>query len=386
MNRRFLCLILSFYMLLTITGCWNNRDLSELAIASAFGIDRTEDGKVMVSVQILQPSAAKAGGKDGGGGDKKGYVVVSNTADTIFGALREMLSRVSLRIFYSSAQVIIIGEDAARAGIEDYIDFTLRDHETQFKTLVAVSKGTTAKEILEKEFDLSNVPGAYIRDILNNADSRAFNKNMILLEVARELATEGKELSIGAIKIDGNTPSAEGMAVFLKGKMAGWLDSFETRGYMLATGRLEGTIIEVADPQGSKKQLAIEVQKTNKKQSIEFNSHGKPEVNIEIGIQANIGEQYAGGSMKEDEIARLIAVSCNKKVKNEILQTITKCQKEYKSDIFGFGAKVFDVAPDYWKSVREKWNPEIFPELKVNIEVKTKILRSGLIGKSIEVK
>ncbi|MCX7924069.1 MAG: Ger(x)C family spore germination protein [Clostridia bacterium] len=385
MKRLFLFLI-TIGILLTSTACWNNRDLTELSIATAFGIDRTKDGKTMVSVQIVKPSEAQAGGKEGGGGSKKGFVVVSNTADTVFGALREMLSKVNNKIFYSSSQIIVIGEDAARDGIEDFLDFTLRDHETQFKQLVIVSKGVTAKEILEQEYDLSKVPGAYLRDTVNNIEARGFSKSMMLIEVARELATEGRELCMGTVQKKGTTTDISGIAVFLMDKLVGWLDPFESRGYMFVMGRVKSTLLEVDDPQKPDKQVGIEIQKTSSERKLEWTKNGKPSFTVKIKVQGNIGEQYGGhGAMKETEILKAVTESCNNKIKREALLAIRKCQAEYKSDILGFGMKVFDDTPNYWKSIRDKWNSDFFPNIEVNVEVESKILRSGLLDKPIEV-
>ncbi len=385
MIKKIMLSALCVSLMLNFTGCWNNRDLSEIAISSALGIDRTDDGKALVSVQILKPSSAKAGGKETGGGDGKGFVVVSNTADSVFGALRGMLSKVDNKIFYSSSQVIIIGENAAKAGIKDYLDFTLRDHETQFKLLVAVSKGVTAKEILEQEYDLSKVPGAYVRDTLDNSESRGFSKKMMLIEVARDLVNEGKELCIGTIKKEGKTTETEGMAVFQKDKLVGWLDSFETRGYMFITGRVQSTIIEVEGLGDLNKQVAIEIQKSSSKVTLEWADDGKPIYTVKIQAQGNIGEQHVQ-TKKEPEFIKSVTESCTQKIRKEAKLTIKKCQEEYMSDIFGFGALLFDKNPSYWKSVSNQWNQEVFPKIETRIEVDLKIVRSGLVNKPIEVR
>jgi len=387
MIKRIAFLLLSFIVLITNTGCWNNRDLSELSISTAFGIDETEDGKTMVSVQIVNPSAAKNSGNDSGGGSGNtgnSFVVVSYTDDTVFGALRKMLAKVNKKIFYSSAQVIVIGENAARSGIKNYLDFILRDHETQFKNIVVIAKGGTAKEVLEQKYDLSKVNGAFLSDTVKNVESRGFGKKIMLIEVARELATEGRELSIGTVVMGEKITATEGIAVFLNDKMVGWLDEYEARGYMFSKGRISSTIIEVEDPKGSNNHIAVEVFKVLSDEKIEFNN-GKPAAKINIEIYCVIGEQEAEAD-NENEYKKAIEKSCNEKVKNEINLAINKCQKVYKSDIFGYGAKIFDKYPKYWRSVKENWNDDIFSNMEVKVEVNTAISRTGLLSKPIEIK
>jgi hypothetical protein len=59
-----------FMLPLLLTGCWNNRDLTEINIVSAFGIDRMEDGKVFLTAQVVEPAAIQStsSGKGKGGG------------------------------------------------------------------------------------------------------------------------------------------------------------------------------------------------------------------------------------------------------------------------------------------------------------------------------
>ena len=384
MIKRLALFLLSIILLITNTGCWNNRDLAEISISTALGIDKTEDGKIMVSVQIVKPSALRVG-KEGVNGEKKGFVVVSNTADTVFGALREMLSKVNKKIFYSSSQVIVIGESMAREGVCDYIDFILRDHETPFKSLVAVAKGITAKEVLEHGYELTNVPGAFLRDTLNNVGDRGFSKKVMLIEVARELATQGKELSIGTILKEGGTTVTEGIAVFAEGKMVGLLDKYESRGFMFAQGLVKSTIIEIQDSKQPEKLVAVEIQKTSATKKVELGSDNKPKFTLNVYVYGTIGEQHIYTD-SENEFINSITEKCNIKIKNEIQKSIEKTQKEYASDIFGFGQKVFDKYPDYWISVRDEWNSKIYTKLEVNVVVNTKLMRTGLLDKPIKVK
>nr|WP_278183720.1 Ger(x)C family spore germination C-terminal domain-containing protein [Ruminiclostridium cellulolyticum] len=73
-------------------------------------------------------------------------------------------------------------------------------------------------------------------------------------------------------------------------------------------------------------------------------------------------------------------------MKEEAQKTLEKCQKEYKSDIFGFGMYTFQKYPKYWGKSKNIWDEEIFPKLKINIDVNGNIVRSGMLIKSIRSK
>ncbi|MDF2988866.1 MAG: germination protein Ger(X)C family [Eubacterium sp.] len=386
MTKKIIAVLLIIGIMFSGTGCWNNRDLSELSILTALAIDKKDDGMIEVTAQIIKPGNVSTSGAGSGGGadEKKSFVTVSETDRTVFAALRGMLSKVNNKIFYSSSQVIVFGEELARSGIQEYIDFILRDHETQYKSMIIVSKGATAKEIVGQEYDLSKIPGAFIRDTLKNSESRGFSKKLILLEMARELATEGRELSIGTIEKQDKITNTEGLAVFKEDKIAGWLDKYETRGYAFITDRIRSAIIEIKNPDDPQKVIAIENMKavSNIKPKL---VNGKIEIDINIKISANIGEQQSQIKEKHNEFCSCVGKELDRTVMEECIKTIEKCRKEYRSDIFGFGMRVFDEYPDYWEKNSKKWNDEIFPTVRINVKVKSKIMRTGLLGNSIKI-
>ena len=65
-------------------------------------------------------------------------------------------------------------------------------------------------------------------------------------------------------------------------------------------------------------------------------------------------------------------------IKKEIMMALEKTQKEYSSDIFGFGSYVHKYHTQYWKNAEEDWN-DIFSKLPADIQVDAQILRTGII-------
>ena len=57
--------------------------------------------------------------------------------------------------------------------------------------------------------------------------------------------------------------------------------------------------------------------------------------------------------------------------KKTIESSILLAQKEYKTDIFGYGNYIYKNHYQKWEKLKNRWNKEIFPDL--NIEISTKI-------------
>ena len=64
MKRSTACLLLLLIASTLLTGCWNRRELNEIAIAVGLGLDTDGDG-YLVSVQVVNPGEV-ANGKGGG--------------------------------------------------------------------------------------------------------------------------------------------------------------------------------------------------------------------------------------------------------------------------------------------------------------------------------
>jgi len=68
----------------------------------------------------------------------------------------------------------------------------------------------------------------------------------------------------------------------------------------------------------------------------------------------------------------------NKKIEEEIKDTVNYVQKEFEADIFHFNVVLQRYAPEKWKEVKEDWY-EIFPYVDVQVAVKSEIKMTGLI-------
>ncbi|WP_445648562.1 Ger(x)C family spore germination protein, partial [Priestia aryabhattai] len=67
MKRKGFLLLVMMTMTILLTSCWSKKELTDLAIVSAMGIDETKDGRFHITLQIINPGNV-AGGMQGGGG------------------------------------------------------------------------------------------------------------------------------------------------------------------------------------------------------------------------------------------------------------------------------------------------------------------------------
>lgn len=368
-----------FMLPLFLTGCWNNRDLTEINIVSAFGIDRTEDGKVLLTAQVVEPAAIQStssGKGKGGGTQPKPVFVESYEGETVFEAIRGMLSIVDKRLFLSTAQILILGERLSENNINEVLDYFQRDHEVEYKMDVLVAKGITPKEILEMETDMDSIPAVYIKGTIENTVSRGTVKRTMLIDLVKDMGSSGRQLAIGKVTKAGEKEvRTEGTAVFRDGKLAGWLEPSETRGYLFATGKVKSAIVNIPVDNGK---IAMEIIRSKGKVNVEFENGEPALLTVKVELEANVGEYEGKGKLDSPDSLHKLEELLGEEVKQEIRMTLDRTQKDYSSDIFGFGTQLHKYHPQYWKKAKDSWN-DTFSKLPADIQVDAKISRTGVI-------
>lgn len=382
LKKKMMFLVVFLITSTILTGCWNNKDLTEISVATAFGLDINEDGKIEFTVQAARPTAMQ---KEGGVGEKSFWVFTS-TGDTVFEAIRNQLSTIDRKINGSHLQFVVIGEKFAKKEVLNLIDILERDQEVNPQANVIITKGFTAKEALQIEGELKGISGMRLVDVVENYVAVAKMRKTTLFDLFKEMGSSGREPLVGVIAIKDQEKKEdftikdlklEGSSVFKEDKCVGWLNSVETRGYLFTTNKVKSAVLIVPNPLHEGKKVGIEVIQSNAKMDVQL-SDGKLTLIVEINQEGNIGDQQGEGDLTKTEIRQQLEEATEKVIGKEIRDAIKRAQIEYQADIFGFGEIVNQKYYYYWEQVEEHWNEE-FSQAAVEIKVKSYIRRSGLI-------
>ncbi|MGD6840836.1 Ger(x)C family spore germination protein, partial [Bacillus thuringiensis] len=76
MKHKLVFLIILVTMTVLLSGCWSKKELTDLAIVAAMGVDKTEDGKYAITLQIINPGNVAGGMRGGGGGTESPPVTI----------------------------------------------------------------------------------------------------------------------------------------------------------------------------------------------------------------------------------------------------------------------------------------------------------------------
>ena len=109
-----------------------------------------------------------------------------------------------------------------------------------------------------------------------------------------------------------------------------------------------------------------------------------PKIKLKIKADGAILEMQCKRNLEETKIMKELENEFNEKLKSIIDETIYMAQKKYKSDIFGFGNYIYKNNLKKWNIIKDKWNNEIFPEIKIDTEIKINLNNKGSLEQSLK--
>ncbi|MDX5475798.1 MAG: Ger(x)C family spore germination protein [Bacillaceae bacterium] len=394
-------IVLLIYLLIAsflLTSCWNAKELTELSLISAVGIDLgDEEDRYVVSFQLLSAGEI-AVGQEGGGRGGSPTLLFTSTGNTLFEAIRKVTQQASRRIYFPHTALIVIGEDFAREeGIHYVLDWFERDHEFRTNVPIVIAKGATAEEILMVQSPVEKVAAKKIARELETSE-KAWGEDMVveLGEVISNLLNKGKEVAINGVVPIGDTNKgsegdnlkgsiapvillAKGLGVFKDGKLITWFENETARGVLWTVDKIQSTVINV-DCGEKKDAIGIEIIRSTTKVNVKM-KEGKPIYHITVNNEGNIGEAICKIDLTNPKTILELEQQLEEEIKSEVMYAI-KAAQEVQSDIFGFGSVLNRKHRKEWKKLEDVW-PEVFANAQVDVEVNAFIRRTGMRSNSI---
>lgn len=388
--RKIAIIVLVFNMIF-MSGCWDLREINELGLVMAVGIDKADNSNnYIVTVQIANPRATSPMMGLSAGTSNKIWVASAEGA-TIFDAIRELVKISSKRIMWAHNNVIIIGESLARDSISPVIDFFTHNPELRMKTLVLVSNGN-AKEYIAIKGAMEDIPAISLAQasIYSNLIAESLYTDM--LKLSNQFYSQEMQPIISTISIknpiiptmESINPKKEtevieisGTAIFKKDKLVGFLSPEETKGIAWILNNTEKTLVTVNEPQNITKKVSVETTNVKSKTIAEIRD-GIPCITIKVTGNGSIAEEGTETSLNIDEFKKNVKKLVDSKISEEIYSGVNKVQKQYNSDVLYFGKTVHVQHNKEWESNLKKNWENIFPNIPVTVLVDINIIDSTL--------
>lgn len=372
------CLALLVFII-CVTGCWDRVEMEDRALVMGSGLDLAEDGQVETTVQIALPTGLSSA-MQGGGTKAEPVIVISDKGRSGLDILQHLQEMVSRRIFLGQRAVIIIGEEYARQGIDEFLDTLMRSPDSRYTSYVLTAKGKTAKEILNTPHQfLEEIPALGIRKKQNIGISMSVKLN----EFLNDLASDGKSPVTGVIKVVTDKTNKEifkldEAAVYLDNKLVGFLPEEEMKTLLMLRGEAKGHNITTQiepEEEGYNGTISVKVLKIKAKIDVDIKKE-LPEFRVKLMGKVVVLENDTKLDLGKKKLIEQVENKINEEVDLRFATMLDRLQKEYKADVYGFGNEVHIKHPNYWRKNKGNWN-EIYPRVSITTDVSFTIIGTG---------
>ncbi|MBU8880070.1 Ger(x)C family spore germination protein [Bacillus sp. FJAT-29790] len=370
-------ILLSIFIPLFLTGCWDQLELEDHAYVVVMGLDISDDQVINVTFQIANPQVGST--ERGAAQNEPPSDIVTITAPDILSAKELANSIISRKLSFAHLRTIIIAEELAKTKLFHHIiSSAIIDPELRRETNLIVSKEHAKDFIDANKPKLETRPHKYYAFMLQRWKDTGYvplsDLNRYFQRLSGELflaiyATSEKnekhrenEDSYIAGQVpqkSGDPVQMIGSAVFKNGKMIGTLTGEETRFALLLRHKsLVHSVIEsFPDPVNDKYRISVRVK--NGETKVKVNTQKVPaEVKVTVPMKVQILSDPSLADYTQDTKKReLLKQSIKETVEAKASELIKKTQKEFKGEPFIWYVEArrhFRTVRDYEKYDWEK--------------------------------
>ena len=403
-HERRIAAALLVLLAVSLTGCWDRKEVEQTAFVLAVGVDKGEKSIYKVTFAIALPGKM-AGGKEGGG-EGKPYMLTSVEAPTVVGAISLANSYLSRQVSLRHAKVLFMGEELARVSGMYTMDEFVRLRQTRRTILYVVTKGKAEEFLKGMDVQLEKDPQRFIEQLANNVRntgtlpagsqlqhfittvntgySAPVTYYAALKEEGEEKSGQGQDggekseegFSAGELPRSGG-PNIEmiGAAAFKGEKMVGTLTGEDMRMILLLQGALKRALFSIRDPIRPELYVSMEVNQ-GRPLIIDVDVSGsKPKLRAVVTLEAELLSVQSNVDYTEPELQPRLEAALATEVNTRMREVIAKSQT-WETDVVGFGehvVKEFSTVHD-WEAFR--W-PERYKNADVETLVRVTLRRFG---------
>jgi len=378
--KLFILLIVILIFTFIATGCkylnFGRVEINDLLILNVAGIDKLyNDDVITISAASKSVNAASEQTGNTAVGQKSKSKLLIAEGKTAFEAIWKLSTFADSMIFWGHVDYILVGENAAKDNLPQYLDFFMRDHELRLNSKIIIVKDNTALNVLRKTVDENNFIGDILDSLFQTKGRMSISDELFLVEIMNLFDSPHTSAYVPCVELIDDPYykiKLSGFAVFKDTKLLGYITDEIARGFNWVRDRIDSTAISVKDRNGQNISLEVVDSKTEVKPII---SGGKLEsIKINIRFSTNITGVTGTKNIFEKDVLDFLKSQQEEVVRNEVKKVIEFAQKN-NIDIFGICGILHRKKPVYWRSMEDQWH-ELFPKINFIIEIDSNINRT----------
>ena len=379
-------IILTIFLLTSLTGCYNYRELNEMAVVTGVAIDK-EDNEYKTQIQVINPNKGSNMQKT----DQADFITFTTKEKTIQDALRKTVTKTSRRVYANHIQILIISEDIAKDNLRNVLDFFIRTPEARMDFYVVIANKDKATDILNVLTPLTNASAVDINKNLESVNKYTGSVSLVTFnDLINMYLNPNLEIILPTIKIIGNNKNSDNtknlnetsnysnikidkMSIFKNNKLTNYLTYDESIALNFIKNEINDTLIRYKCNKDN--YLVAQIKNSNTK----INYKNK-EIYIKIKSDGKLSEVNCDIDLTNNKEIDKINKNLEHTIKKKINKLINKAKNEYKTDFLGFKDLIYKTDYKHYNKIKNNWD-NYFQNIKVNIDVDVNMYEKGnLLG------
>lgn len=377
-HRRLVAMIIIVSVLPGLGGCGrtlnNYREVEQLLVIQTMGIDRKSGGT------LLSLASAAEGAPDG---SPRRLSASGDCVSTALKRIYELSYEEELFCYHISS--ILIGEEAAEAGIEEYLSFICRSPYMRIKSPIFVLRDGTAEEAVMEAGDggkgISEIMQSVRQRLLRRGAGSLTDSARIISELRRYGSTLvcALELSDAAESLDGEEKSGQtamvsGYAVIREGRLCRYIEAEDAVAVDLLLNHVDESELQIRDRQ--ERRIVLELFDGGSEIIPVWSAPGALQgLDVRVHVSASVLEATGAETLEDAEYLDQLTAALEESISRKLSKVLQGCG-ELRSDYLGLAGRVEQASPRYFRMMSGDF-PDALPLLELQISVSGEIVHTN---------
>jgi spore germination protein KC len=352
-----------------LCGCthdMNREEIDEINLVLVMGIDYL-DGEFTLSA--LYNTGGGADPEKGAGSGAED--VAKGTGKTAYEALEDLKLKDKKAITLAQTGSFLIGEEAAKQGIDQSLDFLSRDETIKMEALIYIIKDMSAADFIREGIDNKQTIHTDLEAIKQKQQEILTRNDNTLVNILNDMKQTYSSVLIPYLIISESGYLINGYAVFDNLNLRDYLDQETSNGVNFIRNIMRSYPIYLDNEVG----LYVSYTKTKLKADLKNNGIT---VTIKVDFETMIKEVITKENIfTQEELLRLT------KAQNEYIKTILEKPVNYSIesglDILHLARLVENQNLADWKGIEGDWDNKI-SSIKYEYDLRSQITKSFILG------
>lgn len=385
--KKAISLILCLCICLCCCSCssiyTNYKEIEQLQVIQTMGLDYLSGGISLSLATAFDPKALD------------GPARLFSDAPTITTAF-ERIRKYSFEeeLFFAHINSLLLGEEAARQGLDSYLMYICRSPDIRIDIPVFVVKGGSAREAVLNVGNTINGISEVMRSVKQTLEWRGDGGVTRTADVVHDLRRHGSALVCAleysaASEISGSITDGDGAlspsdtnpeqslastdrtlayvgyAIIRDGRLCEYIDREQAIGVAFLKNQVRICDVIVQDRQGNN--VTLEIDKGSSDIRPEWSEDGSLSgFQVDTKVEASIVE-LSNGNLNGGESLEYVQLALEKAVSQYISQVLMLSRK-YRSDFLGLGSKIEMKDAEKYRALTTDFD-QLLPELEIRINV-----------------